>query len=294
MLDCRFVVGSPGAGILVTGINRNSADETFQLIKTPNGDIWVFSVPASALLMQHSDDDGATWETTATDLKTLQGIASVDALWFADSGTNFVCVMAGEDSTVMNAEQHFLFIDEDDASPTTPGNWTDESGSLPAFDASDESDNHVCVCKDSDENLWIAYKSGAGDIKVIKRTSSGTWSGSFEAWPTADNKTRPSLAIQKRSAGPGEQMIIAVSDEGAGTSVVYKTSPLESVGFSEEVLLFDDPSDTFNDHIAPQGDFISQSLSGYMANATNITEDTLWFSLIAIRPVDTVWVTGQQ
>jgi hypothetical protein len=284
-----FAVGSEGAGgIEVPGMNRATNSMAMAMTKSPNNHIWVFGMDDGVLKMQRSTDEGATWETSATILALTGGSGTVDCTHFNYNGTNYVCVYAAEDSDVSSADDFFFFIDENHAAPTTAGNWTDESSSLPAFDATAEADNHVCMAVTSGGKLGIVYKTGGGstddDIKLVTRAADGAWTGSFEVWNDSDNMTRPVIATKKIDGANGEEFIIIAATTGGGPTIKYKTTPVDTISFSAETTIFEDTvdSDAFNDPVVYQADFVADSSSGFAVIAHNVTDEVMWYNTIAI------------
>ncbi len=285
--------GVDGTGVTVSGLTRGSAkrDEGFGLTKTPNGYLWVFNCQnaSNQIQMAYSTDSGATWSTEIT-LGTLSDRACVDATWFANGGTNYVCVFVSENGNGGSAgrEQRFYYIDEGNASPTTSGNWTNDSANIPAFDTSAEADDHCCMAKDSSENLYIVYKqegTGENDIKLITRSPTGTWGGTYEVWNDTAGRTRPVVGIKKKDSSTDEELIVAASLTYAprGT-IVYKTTDLTTISFSAETTLFEDTvgSDDLNDTIIYQSDFVATSDSGVFAIAHDETDTDYWQNSVSI------------
>jgi hypothetical protein len=306
-----YAVGDSVAGtggITVTGMDRSTNSMTMAMTKTPNGDIWVFGIDGYVLKMQHSTDDGATWETSATTLETTAGNGSVDCTYFTNGGTTYVCVFASEDDLVGGAAQYFFYIDQNHTTPTTATNWTDESSILPSVDATAVADNHVCMCADSSSNIYAAFKQGGAsdqdDLKLIKRTAAGTWSGTFEAWNDTAGRTRPVIAVKKKDSSSDEELIIIAAVTGDGATVKYKTTDLDTISFSAETTIFEDTegSDAFNDPVVYQGDFVADSDSGFLVIAHNVTDEKIWANTIVISPAaggsltaNTAWrITNQK
>lgn len=286
--EYAFVTGSAGSGTSITGMASDDENYPLAVTVTPNGDIWCFVLTTTGLMMQHSDDDGATWETSATNLGASNTSGSVDCNYFENGGTTYVCVHGVENGGGGTVEQYFYYIDQDHATPTTPGNWTDESSSLPAPDTGQTVDDHNCMCKDSNDKLYIVWKgegTGEDDIKLVTRTAAGTWAGTFEVWPNSNLVTRPVCAIKKKDASSEEELIVVgASDPPTGTTVVYKTTDLDTISFSSETTIFEDTvgSDVFLDSHAPQGDQVYDSTSDIVFLATNRTDDDIWQNSITI------------
>ena len=291
--------GAERAGVAVSGFGRAQRDEGHAITVTPNGNIWIFQMQENDVLrFRHSTDDGATWNTLTT-LQSSQTFGSVDAFWFANAGTNYVCVYGTEDATGVSATDYFFYIDEDHATPTTGSNWTDDSANIPAFDAGgQEADNHCCMCKDSNENIYIAVKRGEGtnrnDTKMLKRTPGGTWSVT-EVFtdgdaPGSTDYTRPACAVRKITESNNEELIVAAGHTGGSSQIaVYKTSPLDTISWSTTTTIFEDTvgSDTFTRLFAPCNGTVYDGNSDCLFIAINNTDSTFWENkLLTDPPVD--------
>lgn len=292
-----ITVGAAGAGVEVPGMDREYNGAAMGMTKSPNGDIWLFCIDDPVLKMQHSTNDGVDWETTATTLVTTNGDGAVDCGWFANGGTNYVCVFGSEDDLVGSAAQYFYFIDEDDASPTTPGNWDDDNSLIPTVDDGAVPDNHVCMARASNGTLGIVYKQGGtgeDDVKLITRTAAGSWGGTYEVWNDSAGKTRPTIAVKKISGSTDEEFIITAADTGGGQIVHYKTTPVDTISLSSATVIFEDTvgSDNFNDTVTYQGDFVADSDSGYLVIVENITDETLWYNKLSIIPPASVIIVS--
>jgi len=284
--DYSPLVGTAGAGgITVPGLSRSTYDMTLSLTKSPNGYLWAFELDGTGLKVQRSTNGGATWLADRVKIADNNGHGSVSSCWFTHNGTNYVCVFCAEDGAVGGATQYFYVIDED-ADITNLTNWINESDDIPALDAGVVADNHVTMARSSDHTLYIGYKDDADAIKLVTRTAAGTWAGSYEAWAPADNKTRPALLVKKIDSSTDEELMIVVNTTSDGPTVVYKTSPLDTILFSSEVVLFEDTagSDVFNDSMTHQGDFIASSDSGVVVIAENVTDTEMWVNTISIAP----------
>lgn len=275
-----FVIGADKAGEVIPDLDREENGKAGAFIVTPNGEIWAFVLTNTGLHMQHRDSGG--WETTITTLTSTPDKGCVDVNWFTDGGTNHVCVVAMEDDLNTSPEQWFFFIDEDAATPTTPGNWTDDSSNMTAFDGSDTADDHVCMCKDSTEKLWIIYKADSDDLKVINRSASGTWGSLAEAWPALDAMSRPFCLIKKKDSSTDEELMVLATEVNEDGDVVYKTTDLGTVSFSSESIIITEGTDVFGNGTGPQGDYISDSGSGVAVLGNNLTDNQVWFGHITI------------
>jgi len=287
-------VGADGAGVPVPGMSRSTNSMTVSLTKSPNGHLWLFELDQTGLKMQRSTDDGATWEADRTVITTSNGHGSTDCCSINIGGTNYVCVFASEDDLVGSATQYFYLIDENNADITNASNWINESSSLPALDVGVAPDNHVCMARASNNKLLVTYKDGDNAIKMITRTAAGVWAGSFEVWSAASARTRPALLVKKISGTTDEEIMVITALTGDGPTILYKTSPVDTISFSSAAVLFEDSvgNDEFNEASVHQGDYVASSSAGVLVMAENVTDDTMWFNTLNITGVSGAIITG--
>lgn len=150
--------------------------------KTPNGYLWVGTTGSTnnRFDIARSTDDGVTWSTVKT-IKTLDYRGDINWAGFNDGSTNRAAFAMTEDGSVdlTSAQVHFLHIDEANAGYATPGNWTDETSSIPAHTGTERADDELQAIV-YQNNVYITIETEAGSagnpqLVVYKRTQAGVW-----------------------------------------------------------------------------------------------------------------------
>jgi hypothetical protein len=194
-------------------------------------------------------------------------------------GTTFVGVFAsenGENGAVTSF--HFFYIDQD-ADPTSPSNWMDDSLNIPGPMGVEMADDHVSAARDPDGNAYFAVKTEGGAptdplIEVFKRTPDGVWSR-FKVTETQEvpEQSRPSLVIDEEN----RELYVYTNDVEHGDANRIKVS-LDSLGdLATEPLtvMFDGDQAAFGNVITPRHRVDTQT--GIVVLAQNNSEDSVWF-----------------
>ncbi len=276
-LDSGFPHSVPGA-------SSGTKNEPPVLAQALDGDLFVFSVHDSALWMTYSQDGGETWLDSSIVIRNLSksnGLA--DAIGFEYNGSGYMGVMVSEDS---HGDVIFMKLKDGD-SPTNLSNWDEEPLPEPP-----ESDNHVCLVRDLDNNLygimkWGAIGSSTPHFTLFKRSRNGNWSkvNLYDTEP--GNTTRPALTVNETT---NELYVFATVNDKIGYAVLNKDS-LQDVQSDDWVTLIENGTDTFNDVSATYLP-ISTS-SGLMITGLNVTQNQIWYRYIPLdfTPQDDMIIT---
>ncbi len=258
----------------VPGASSGARDNPSVLLQALDGDLLVFTLHDSALWVTYSQDNGVTWPGAATAIRSLtRSIGLVDATEFMSGGNGYVGVFVSE-----NSKGNVFFIRLSDASnPTVSSNWTEET--LPN---KPESDDHVSIVRDFDNNLYAIMKwgsSGSSDpfFTLYHRDQSGSWHdyGVYNTDP--GNTTRPALTINETT---NELYVLATVSDKIGYAVLDKDN-LQDVQTGDWITALENGSDVFNDvNVTYQQ---VSSGSGMMVTGYNATRDEVWYRYLPIN-----------
>ncbi len=265
-------------GIVVPGVAHATDNWPSTIHVSPNGHVWAAALRDGALAVQHSADGGTSWMSAAAvlDADVRGGVTC----WshFALAGTINVGLFAGENGDPA-AETEFMYwyIDQN-ADPSNPVHWTDESVAIPAAVAGEDSDDHVRAARDEDGNQYFVTKTENGAptaprIQLLKRTPYGVWwRYGITAAEDRPRQTRPSLVVDDRN----DRLYVFTTDEGGGAGVRVRVplDRLDLLAMAPQVVLFDQPATMFNDLIAPR-DHVEQA-SGVVVLAHDASRETIW------------------
>ncbi len=268
----------------VPGASSGTKNEPPVLSRALDGDLFVFSVHDSALWMTYSQDDGVTWLSSAIkirDMSKSSGLA--DAVSFEYNGDGYMGVMVSEDA---HGDVFFLKLKDSD-DPTNLSNWDEETLPDPP-----ESDNHVCMVRDLDNNLygiikWGSISSSTPHFTLFKRSNSGSWSKVELYDHEPGNTTRPALTVNETT---DELYVFATVNDRIGYAVLDKDN-LQDVQSEDWITLIENGDDIFNDVNATYLQ-ISAS-SGLLVTGLNVTQNQIWYRYLPLdfTPVDDVIIT---
>jgi hypothetical protein len=291
-------VGALGAGVTVPGITHPNTslggDSPATLYVTPNGDVWVAVMLAGALLVQHSDDGGATWMPAPINLDPSVRLGVTTWIHFVDQGTTFVGVFAGEGADTQPAARYFFWYIDQNADPSVLANWINDSPNIPAPVGVEQADDHVSAARDPAGNQYFAVKTESGNptdplIKLFKRTPAGGWS-QFKVTETQDvpEQSRPSIVIDEENAEIYIYMNgaeVVSSTERVSSRKKASLNALGDLAGAPLVPVFSMAGKIFTDVSTPR-DLVNSSRDSVVL-AHNRTDDTVWFAIEEIAPAST-------
>jgi hypothetical protein len=282
----------PSVAGISPGVNGTADNDNTALARTPNGYLWVASNHNNAgIRVNRSTNDGATWGVPFT-LKATQADGKVGITYFANAGTTYVCIAAGEDGIFAvpgPAEFHFLRINQDATGWDVAANWTDET--LPALPANTGADDEIQVARDSSENVYLTAETenlgGATGIQwfVYRRSPSGTWTEfTIRTWVgSGSSHKRPTMAIDD-----ADGFLYVFANTANNTRIVYRAASLSSLGdlaTAQEFTLFSDGGKGYRNAHPPEhgtaasdllvlvdqqtNDFVARRLLPLPANSVN-------------------------
>lgn len=256
---------------------NNAQDETMNLVRAKNTNLWVFWVADSTLYTVRSTNDGATWTSPIIVKSNLTtDIALTDAVAYTISGVRYVGVGYAEDN---EPNSIFGFLWHKDGDPD--GAWTQEL--LPQF-AGTNADVHLSM-QVYNSQIYMAVKTeGGGGANTTKnglfyRSAAGVWS----AYTIITNNgwTRPTLAIDSTNS----KLYVFGSREGVLQTVEMKKVNLTAGGYAGLAAakfdtLMQNGNDDFLDLSAPT--HIVGNSSGLLLAASNETRNEVWVQYIAL------------
>lgn len=275
-------VGTERNGITVTDIDRADITRPSALTKLPNGKL-VAVANEDGIFMNHSTDDGATWQGPALNLDSGFRAGHVCIGYWNDGADNRVGVFGSEDDDNASAIWKFWHAKEGD-DLSLAGSWTAETqgGTMPAFTGGEEADDH-CHMVVHNNIIYVTVKIGTpgtndDNITVLKRTASGTWTRhTVQVFTAANERTRPAAAIDTTNSA----IYVAYTDAGGGTNdVMYRRADLSDLDtWDAEVDLFDG-ANTFNQVCMPR-----ETVTGatdLLVTAADETAGDLYYNLITL------------
>lgn len=302
-----YVYGADGAGITsntsTSGLTTYSTadtnrpyylDEGMGLCKTPNGIIWAANCQNASYQLQwvYSDDGGATWENAQT-IATMADHASVDMGYFTYNGTDYVFICGSENGSGGTGGRELFFYYKD-ASTYANNSWTQDTNVPNNFETNQESDNHICMCRDANHTVHIVCKAegtNLNDIYIFSREKDGTWKSLLKVLDQVDdssNPTRPTIVNYEFGDVPG--LVVFYTQTSGGTQARYKIvssdhnyieSGLGTVCIEDTVA-----SDLFDDTMVPQYDFIGTATSGIGVTVDNQTDLTIWGNQVDLTHIN--------
>ncbi len=271
-------------GVEVPGVTHASENWPATVHVSPNGHVWAAVLRSGALAVQHSVDGGTTWMPAAVVLDATTHVGVTSWTHFALAGTTYVGLFAAENGDGKSDTDYFYWYLDENADPSDPGQWTDDSAAIPASVDGELSDDHVCAARDEDENQYFVAKTEGGTpvsprIQVFKRTPDGVWSR-YEVTTAEElpRQTRPSVVLDDRN----DRLYVFSTNEGGGDGVRVRAplNQLELLSSAPQFVLFHEPGAVFDDAIAPRGHV--EGTSGVVVLAHNETARTVWVAAEAI------------
>lgn len=279
-----FSVGSAGSGETITGIARQTTSMAGSMIKVPNGDVWVAILNNTGLHLNRRT--AGAWNGSVVTLDSAINAGCCTLNYFVNAGTTHVYVFCSEDDLEAAAEWNAYFIDQAAADPFTAGNWTEDTISA----ADGEADNHCDSVRDSNENIYIAFKANVVAtetlIGVFKRTPAGTYT-THEVHPEpggGEDRTRPCIAIEEEN----DKLYVAIAVQGSLGNGFYRTADLTDLNtWAAETELFSKASEGFDDIHSPQQDFTATPTTDLLFVAAHDTvlggeDEDVYHSLVTI------------
>ncbi len=253
-------------------------DETMNLVRAKNNQLWAFWVADSTILGVRSSNKGTTWTAPITVKSNLTTeIALTDAVAYAISGTKYVGLGYAEDNETGSV---FGFLWHKDGDPD--GTWTTEA--LPQF-TDTNADVHLSMQVYNGEILMVVKTEGGGGANTTKnglfrRSTTGVWS----AYTIIANNgwTRPTLAIDSTNS----KLYVFGSREGALQTVEMKKVNLTTGGYGNLATakfdtLMQNGADDFLDLSSPA--HIVGNTTGLLLAASNETRNEVWVQFIALN-----------
>lgn len=285
----EFVIGKPGAGIEVPGLQhpdgRLGGNSPATIFVSPNGNVWASVMRSNALLVQYSSDDGYSWLKSPLLLDDSVGVGVTTWSCFESDGDTYTGLFAGENGDPDKDSNFFYWYIEQSANPTIRGNWVNDTDNIPGPFGREQSDDHVSAAVDAAFNQYFAVKTENGDpsdplIKLFKRTPAGMWF-QFPVTNTEDTpeQSRPSIVIDEERSllhiyANGAEIV----DEEARIAGRYSArleTPADFAGATFEPL-FDANGTVFTDVITPRNPVNMRS--GIVVLAHNRSDSTIWFN----------------
>jgi hypothetical protein len=269
---------APGVnGVSVPGMAHQTVNDPATLYVSPNGVVWVAVMRDRGLYVQRSLDGGASWlpAPITLDASVLAG----DTAWvhFTNQGTTSVAVFASENATGGATRRYYWRIAQN-ADPTVPSSWTNESARIPGTGAA-AADNHVSAARDSQENEYFVVKTQGGNptdplIDLYRRAPGGAWS-QFPVTLTQDTpeQSRPSIVIDEET----DELSIYTNDTsgGRGNRKRAPLSSLQNLAQAPLTAVFGGGK-AFSDLISPREEV--SSATGVVVLAHDVTDKTVWYS----------------
>ncbi len=275
-------VGAERLGITVAGIDRPDVQRPSGLTKLPNGKL-VAVANEGGIMVNHSTDDGATWQGSALNLDSGFRAGHACIGFWNDGTDNRVAVFGSEDDGNAAAVWKFWHAKESD-DLSLAGSWTAETqgGTMPAFAGGEEADDH-CHMVVHGNIIYVTVKIGTpatndDNITLLKRTASGTWTRhAVQVFTAANERTRPAAAIDTTNSA----IYVAYADLGGGTNdVMYRRADLSDLDtWDAEANLFDG-ANTFNQVCMPR-----ETVTGatdLLVTAADETAGDLYYNLITL------------
>ena len=275
-------VGAERLGITVADIDRATKERPSALTKLPNGKL-VAVANEGGVFLNHSTDDGATWQGSALNLDSGFRAGHACIGYWNDGTDNRVAVFASEDDGNAAAIWKFWHAKESD-DLSLAGSWTAETqgGTMPAFAGGEEADDHCHMVVHSNI-IYVTVKIGTpatndDNITLLKRTASGTWSRhTIQVFTAANERTRPAAAIDTTNSA----IYVAYTDLGGGTNdVMYRRADLSDLDtWDAEVDLFDG-ANTFTQVCMPR-----ETVTGatdLLVTAADETAGDVYYNLVAL------------
>ncbi len=284
----RLAVGDPGGGVGVPGLTHPETplggNSPASVYVDPGGTVWAAVMRERALLVQYSNDGGATWREQPVLLDGALGVGVTVWSHFVTDGVVHVGLFAGENGVPGHASGFHYWSIRQGADPRDPANWRSDARRLPPPAGREQADDHVSAARDAAGNLYFAVKTESGApedplIKLFRRTPGGAWE-QFAVTETRDvpEQSRPSLVIDE------DRRVLHVYTNGAeivgdrrrvaGRFTAPLDAPQALAGARFEPLL-SAPQAVFTDVITPR--HATGERSGTLVLAHNRTDDTVWF-----------------
>ncbi len=252
-------------------------DETMNLVRAKNTNLWSFWVSDSTLYAVRSTNDGSTWTAPIIVKSNLTTeIALTDAVAYTISGVRYVGVGYAEDNKTNSI---FGFLWHKDGDPDA--SWTAET--LPQF-AGTNADVHLSM-QVYNSQIYMAVKTeGGGGANTTKngllyRSAAGVWS----AYTIITNNgwTRPALAIDSTN----NKLYVFGSREGVLQTVEAKKVNLTTGGYASLATtkldtLMQNGTDDFLDLSAPA--HVVGNGTGLLLAASNETRNEVWTQYLAL------------
>lgn len=284
----ELAVGRPEAGVEVPGLNhpatRLGGNSPATILVTPNGKVWVAAMRENALLVQYSSDSGRSWLSSPVRLNNSVSVGVTTWSCFEHNGRTYAGLFAGENGSSARDSRFFYWYIDQDAKPTFPASWINDSGNIPAPHGREQSDDHVSAATDVASNQYFAVKTENGNnsdplIKLYKRTPAGEWF-QYPVTKTGDipEQSRPSIVIDE------ERQLIHIYTNGAeivnekSRTAGRFTASLDALSELPGALftpVFAAPDTVFTDVITPRHRVSSQS--GTVVLVHNRDDETIWF-----------------
>lgn len=252
-------------------------DETMNLVRAKNNQLWAFWVADSVLLGVRSSNEGTTWTAPITIKSNLATeIALTDAVAYTVSGSKYIGLGYAEDNEPGSV---FGFLRHKDGDPDA--SWTTET--VPQF-AATNADVHLSMGTYNGQVFMVVKTEGGGGANTTKngllhRTSVGVWS----AYTIVANNgwTRPALAIDSTN----NKLYVFGSREGVLQTVEMKKANLTPGGYSSLAnakpdTLLQNGNDDFLDLSSP-GHLVGAA-TGLLLAASNETRNEVWAQYLSL------------
>ncbi|MGV3564214.1 MAG: glycine-rich domain-containing protein [Nocardioides sp.] len=174
--------------VAITALAATDGDASpITLHRTPGGRLWAAGVTGGAVTVAISDDDGATWSTSAVESVAETGVAAL-----AHSGSTLVLMVTLNAGAGRLVRTHAL-------TGGIGSGWSSES--LPALPSGVTSDDHGHATGDGQVIYWASKTEGPTSsqplIYLLHRTAGGTWaSHTIVTGPDSGVRpTRPAIAL---------------------------------------------------------------------------------------------------
>ncbi len=281
-------VGAPGAGVVIPGLAQPGGylggNSPAALYVSPNGRIWASVMKAGGLLVQQSTDGGSTWLPAPVNLNSGAHVGVTVWTEFQQGGVTYLGLFAGENGEEGAPTRFYFWTIPQDADPTDPASWNDESASIPGPVGVEQSDDHVSSARDGDGNMYFAVKTESGNptdplLRLFKRTPDGVWSAFTvtEAQETPEH-SRPSLVVDNEhrtlTVYMNEAEVVGDSVRRAGRKGPVSLDALQDLASMPVVYLFDKPGTVFTDIITPR--FSVNSDTDVVVLVHNRTDAQVW------------------
>jgi PKD repeat protein len=268
-------------------MRSNIRSETLVIAKDSTGMLWATwtqNISGGRLVYTNHtvNNNDATWSTPAILPVGSQGVGvTTDS---DDISTIIAFTVSGEHRIGVfwsnQADSKDYFAWHVDGAPDTT--WTAET----ALSGNGQADDHMNIKTDASGQLYVVVKTSLTGsnplIKLLRRTTGGSWSNFVVGIDNVGSNTRPILELEEKGSG-NILHVFMTGTRTAGTSgqsggdIFEKTSSVSSISFPSGLgttFIRDDASAKMNNVTSTKQNV--NSTSGIVALAFNDTTDFYW------------------